>query len=79
MWSHTAVLPPKSSFALSIGGEWKHDAEICKLTGLFLLNGLKNIVPGLKVGLYREDGIVAINKKNNQCKKRISYMVLLRQ
>ena len=35
----------------------KHGAEICKLTGLFLLNGLKNIIPSLEVGLFKDYGI----------------------
>ena len=43
----------------------KHSAEICELTGLFLLNGLKSIIPGLEYGLYRDDGIVAINKNTS--------------
>ena len=44
----------------------KHGAEICEFTGLFLLNGLKSIIPSSKFGLYRDDGIFAINK-NTSC------------
>ena len=51
-------------FDTTMGG--RHGVEICELTGLFLLNGLKSIIPSLKYGLYRDDGIVAINK-NTSC------------
>ena len=44
----------------------KHGAEICELTGLFVLNGLKNIIPGLEFGLYRDIGIVSINEKTSR-------------
>ena len=50
-------------FEITIGG--KHGAEICELTGLFLSNGFKNIIPGLEFGVYRDDGIVAINKNTS--------------
>ena len=50
-------------FEITIGG--KHGAEICELTGLFLLNGLKSIIPGLEFGLYSDNGIVAINKNTS--------------
>ena len=43
----------------------KHGAEICELTDLFLLNGLKRIITGLEFGLYRDDGIVTINKNTS--------------
>ena len=46
-------------------GWGNHCAEVCKLTGLFLLNGIKNIIPDLEVGLYRDNGIVAINKNQS--------------
>ena len=47
-------------FDITMGG--RHGAEICELTGLYLLNGLKNIIQSSKYGLYRDDGIIAINK-----------------
>ena len=43
----------------------KHGAEICKLTGLFLLNGLKNIILCLEVGLFRDYGIVDVYKNTS--------------
>ena len=50
-------------FDITMGG--KHGAEICELTGLFLLNGLKSIIPGLEFGLYRNNRIAAINKNTS--------------
>ena len=50
-------------FDITMGG--KHAAEISELTDLILLNGLKSIIPGLEYGLYRDDGIVAINKNTS--------------
>ena len=41
----------------------KHGAEICELIGLYILQGLKNIFPNLIIGLYREDGLIVIEKK----------------
>ena len=41
----------------------KHRAEICELTGLYILQGLKNILPNLIIGLYRDDGLIAVEKE----------------
>ena len=68
-------------FDIAMGG--KHGAEICELTGLYLLNGLKSIVHSSKYGLYRDDGIVAIDKNISsveveQIKKKLhSYVKAL--
>merc|ERR1712183_685962 len=35
----------------------------CELIGLYILQGLKNIFPNLIIGLYRDDGLIAIEKK----------------
>ena len=48
-------------FDITMGG--KHGAEICELIGLYILQGLKNILPNLTIGLYRDDGLIAIEKK----------------
>ena len=36
-------------------------AEISELVGLFILNGLEKLVPKTHIGLYRDDGLAAIN------------------
>ena len=35
-------------------------AELCKLVGFFLVDGLKNIFGLKRVGLYRDDGIAVL-------------------
>ena len=32
-------------------------AEVCELVGLFLLNEVRNNIPDLNFGLYRDDGL----------------------
>ena len=39
-------------------------AEICELVGLYLLNKLSTVIDKSSVGLYRDDGIAAINNAN---------------
>ena len=38
-------------------------AEVCELVGLFMLEGINNIIPNSKVGIYRDDGLAAIPKQ----------------
>ena len=47
-----------TSFDVTVGSY--DGAEVCELAGLFILNSLEKTF-GKKVGLYRGDGIVAIN------------------
>ena len=44
-----------SSFDLTMG------AEICQIVGLYLLDKLLNLLGKENVGLYRDDGLVAVN------------------
>ena len=39
-------------------------AEICELVGLYLLNQLSTVIDKSSVGLYRDDGLAAINNAN---------------
>ena len=48
-------------FDITMGG--KHGAEVCELIGLYILQGLKNILPNFIIGLYRDDGLIAVDKK----------------
>lgn len=36
-------------------------AEVAELVGLFLLNGLENLIPQQYIGLYRDDGLAVTN------------------
>ena len=47
----------------------KHGAEISKLLGLYILKFLKQIIPKHIVGIYRDDGLIAM-KKQQACKSR---------
>ena len=47
-------------FDITMGS--KHGAEICELVGLYILQELKQIIPKQIVGIYRDDGIIAMNK-----------------
>ena len=39
-------------------------AELCELVGLYLLNQLSTVIDKSSVGLYRDDGLAAINNAN---------------
>ena len=40
----------------------KQGAEVCELIVVYMLQELKDILPNLKVGLYRDDGLIAVEK-----------------
>ena len=40
----------------------KYGAEISELVGLYILQGLKQIIPKHIVGIYRDDGLIAMKK-----------------
>ena len=46
-------------------------AEICGLVGLYLLNRLSTVIDKISVGLYRDDGLAAINNANGPKLDRI--------
>ena len=46
-------------------------AEICELVGLYLLNQLSTVIDKSSVGLYRDDGLAAINNANGPKLDRI--------
>lgn len=48
-----------------------HGAEICELVGLFMLDGLVKIIPGGKVGLYRDDGMAIIPKQSGRTSEQL--------
>ena len=50
-----------NSFDVTMGSY--DGAEICELVGLFILNSLKTKY-GEKLGLYRDDGLIAFNYKS---------------
>ena len=42
----------------------KHGAEICELVGLYLLEDMECILNQEYIGIYRDAGLTAIQKKN---------------
>ena len=51
-------------------------AEICELVGLYLLNQLSTVIDKSSVGLYRDDGLAAINNANGPKLDRIRKDIL---
>ena len=37
--------------------------KVCELIGLYILQELKNILPNFIIGLYRDDGLIVVDKK----------------
>ena len=50
-------------FDMTMGG--KHGAEICELVGLYILDGAKSKIKEIKVGIYRDDRLIAIDKNTS--------------
>ena len=38
----------------------KDGAEICELTGIYILSQLSNLLPQERIGLYRDDGLILL-------------------
>ena len=63
-----------SLFDVTIGSY--DGAEICKLVGLYLLNRLSTVIDKSIVGLYRDDGLAALNNANVQKLDRVKKDVI---
>ena len=46
-------------------------AEICELTGIYILLQLSNLLPQEDIGLYRDDGQILLRNTNGQLMDRI--------
>ena len=51
-----------STFDITMGSY--HGAEVCELVGLYILDGIKTIIPKKNIGLYRDDGLAVIKKQS---------------
>ena len=51
-------------------------AEICEIVGLYLLNRLSTVIDKSSVGLYRDDGLAAINNVNGPKLDRIRKEII---
>ena len=54
----------ESLFDITMGGY--HGAEVCELVGLYMLDSLNKVIPDGRVGLYRDDGLAAVEVKNGR-------------
>ena len=52
-------------------------AEICKIVGLYLLDKLSNLLGNENVGLYRDDGLAAINSCSGPVLDRITKNIIV--
>ena len=43
----------------------KHGAEVCEIVGLYIMSKLKEKTKLEKIGIYRDDGLIAIDKKTS--------------
>ena len=43
----------------------RHGAEISELIGLYILQGLKQTLPDKIIGIYRDDGLIALDKSTS--------------
>ena len=48
-----------------------HEAEICELVGLYLLDHIKGIIDPKHIALYRDDGLAVVNNYSNADLERI--------
>ena len=46
-------------------------AEICVITGIYILSQLSNLLPQEDIGLYRDDGLILLQNTNGQLTDRI--------
>ena len=51
-------------------------AEICELVGLYLLDKLSSLIGRKKVGLYRDDGLTAINSSSGHVLDQITKNII---
>ena len=51
-------------------------AEICELTGIYILSQRSNLLPREDIGLYRDDGLILLRNTNGQLTDRIRKNVI---
>ena len=63
IWTNTNNSNNSKLFDITVGG--KHGAEICEVVGLYKLNAIKSKLNEIKVGIYRDDGLIAHDKNTS--------------
>ena len=51
-------------------------AEICKLTGIYILSQLSNLLPQEDIGLYQDDGLILLQNTNGKLTDKIRKNVI---
>ena len=51
-------------------------AEICKLTGIYILSQLSNLSPQEDIGWYRDDGLILLRNTNAQLTDKMRKNVI---
>ena len=51
-------------------------AEICKLTGIYILSQLSKILPQEDIGWYRDDGLILLRNTNAQLTDKMRKNVI---
>ena len=64
----------QSCFDVTMGSN--DGAEICELTGIYILSQLSNLVPREDSGLYQDDGLILLRNTNRQLTDRIRKNVI---
>ena len=61
-------------FDVTIGSNDR--AEICELTGIYILPQLSNLLPQEDIGLYQDDGLILLQNTNGQLTDKIRKNVI---
>ena len=61
LFSKDEIWVKKDNSSFNVTMESFSGAEICEIVGLYILNKLSNLLGNENVGLYRDDGLTAIN------------------
>ena len=61
-------------FDVTIGSNDR--AEICELTGIYILSQLSNLLPQEDIGLYQDDGLILLQNTNGQLTDKIRKNVI---
>ena len=64
----------ESCFDVTMGSN--DGAEICELTGIYILSQRSNLLPREDIGLYRDDGLILLRNRNEQLTDRIRENVI---
>ena len=71
---HGKRMNQRTCFDVTIGSNDR--AEICELTGIYILSQLSNLLPQEDIGLYQDDGPMLLQNTNGQLTDKIRKNVI---